>query len=110
MKNTNDVNKYLNLSKVFILSSKYEGYPNVLLDAAVSKIPIISTNCEFGPNEILEKGKFGKLFNVGDFITLSKIMLNEHKSIKIIPNNKLKNNKIDKVTNKYYELFFKKNI
>lgn len=108
LKNTNDVNKYLNLSKIFILSSKYEGYPNVLLDAAATKIPIISTNCKFGPNEILEKGIFGKLFNVGDYNTLSKIMLNGQKSIKIIPNNKLKNNELDNVTTKYYELFFKK--
>lgn len=108
LKNTNDLNKYLNLSKTFILCSKYEGYPNVLIDAAVAKIPIISTNCKFGPNEILEKGKFGKLFNVGDFYTLSKIMLMDPKLIKIIPNNKLKNNNLDKVTTKYYELFFKK--
>jgi glycosyltransferase involved in cell wall biosynthesis len=110
LKNTNDLNKYLNLSKTFILCSKYEGYPNVLIDAAVAKIPIISTNCKFGPNEILEKGKFGKLFNVGDFYKLSKVMLMDPKLIKIIPNNKLKNNNLDKVTTKYYELFFKKNI
>ena len=75
LKYTNDVKKYLNLSKIFILSSKYEGYPNVLLDAAAAKIPIVSTNCNFGPYEILEKGKFGKLFDVGDFRTLSRIML-----------------------------------
>ena len=110
LKNTHNLNKYLSLSKMFILSSKYEGYPNVLLDAANAKMPIISTNCKFGPYEILGKGKFGKLFDVGDYKSLSRIMLKDYKSIKIIPSNILKNNKIEKIAIKYNDLFSKKNI
>jgi glycosyltransferase involved in cell wall biosynthesis len=108
--NSKDINKYLNNSKSFILSSRYEGYPNVLLDAAIAKIPIISTNCKFGPSEILEKGKYGKMFKVGDYFKLSKIMLLNTKIIKKIPNAKLKKNELNLITKKYYELFFKKNI
>ena len=107
--NTNKVNKYLNLSKIFILSSKYEGYPNILLDAAVAQLPIISSNCKFGPYEILHKGKFGKLFDVGDYKALSKLMLLDCKSIKIIPLKIIMKNNIKNITLKYYDLFFKKN-
>ena len=97
------------MSKTFILSSKYEGYPNVLLDAATNKLPIISSNCKFGPYEILGEGKFGKFFDVGDSISLSRIMLQDHKLIKIIPDSRLRDNKIENVVNKYYQLFLKTN-
>ena len=106
--NQKNLFKYLNQSKNFVLSSRYEGYPNVLLDAAIAKLPIISTNCEFGPSEILQDEKYGKMFEVGDYIKLSKIMLDNHK-IKIIPKKELEKNNIKIITKKYYELFFKKN-
>ena len=110
LKNTNNINKYLSLSKTFILSSKYEGYPNVLLDAATIKLPIISTKCKFGPSEILRGGKFGKLFEVGDYKSLSRIMLQDYKLIKTIPDNHLKDNKIENVVNQYSQLFLKTNV
>ncbi len=110
LKNTNNINKYLSLSKTFILSSKYEGYPNVLLDAATIKLPIISSKCKFGPYEILGEGKFGKLFDVGDSKSLSRIMLQDYKLIKIIPDNRLKDNKMENVIKKYHQLFLKTNV
>lgn len=68
-------------SKAFILSSKYEGLPTVLIEALILDVPSISSNCLTGPVEILENGKFGELFNIGDIkeleekllLTLSKI-------------------------------------
>ena len=110
IKNNKKIFKYLSESKNFILTSKYEGYPNVLLDAAISKIPIISTDCKFGPTEILDYGRYGKLFKVGDYIKLSQLMISKKNSIKVIPIHKLKKNRIDIVSAKYYELFFKKYI
>lgn len=103
--NQQNLFKYLNQSKIFILSSKYEGYPNVLLDAAVAKLPIITTNCEFGPSEILQKKKYGKFFKVGDYTKLSKLMLNNNK-IKKLPEHLIKKNNLKQITKKYYELFF----
>ena len=68
--------KILKQSDVFILSSKYEGLPNVLLEAASLKKFIISTNCPTGPNEILLNGKGGLFFKIGDYNDLSnKIIL-----------------------------------
>lgn len=63
--------KYIRKSDLFILSSKFEGLPNVLLEAITLKKYVISSNCPTGPKEILENGKGGSLFNVGDYKTLS---------------------------------------
>ena len=59
-------------SDLFILSSKYEGSPNVLLEAIFLKKFVISSNCPTGPKEILDNGKGGELFKVGDYSMLSK--------------------------------------
>ena len=59
-------------SNLFILSSKYEGLPNVLLESLVLKKFIISSNCRTGPREILQNGKGGFLFEVGDHKKLAK--------------------------------------
>jgi len=53
---------YIKKSQVFILSSLYEGLPNVLLESLVLKKLIISSNCPTGPREILDNGKGGLLF------------------------------------------------
>ena len=66
---------YLSLFDLFILSSKYEGLPNTLLEAQMSKIPIISSDCPTGPKEILLGGKLGILFKTGDHIDLYKKLL-----------------------------------
>jgi len=58
------------------LSSKYEGLPNVLLEAMTLKKFIISTDCQTGPREILFNGKYGDLFKIGDFRMLSRLIYN----------------------------------
>ncbi len=56
---------YLRYSDIFILSSTYEGMPNVILEAMACDLPIISTNIP-GAREILNKGKYGLLVNSED--------------------------------------------
>ena len=63
---------YIKNANLFVLSSKYEGLPNVLLEAASLKKLIISTNCPTGPKEILNNGKGGIFFKIGDYKDLSK--------------------------------------
>ena len=58
--------KIIKQSDIFILSSKYEGLPNVLLEAASLKKFIISTKCPTGPKEILSNGKGGLFFKIND--------------------------------------------
>ncbi len=60
---------------LFILSSQYEGLPNVILESLVLKKFVISSNCRTGPKEILLNGKGGLLFNTGNYKDLaSKII------------------------------------
>ena len=63
---------YLLKSDLFILTSNYEGLPNVLIEAMSLNIPIISTNSPTGPREILLNGNAGFLIRRNNFIDLSK--------------------------------------
>lgn len=65
----------LKKSELFILTSIYEGLPNVLLEALVLKKYIISSDCPTGPREILLNGKGGSLFKPGDYKKLSKLII-----------------------------------
>ncbi len=72
----------LNEAEILVLSSKYEGLPNVLLEAQVLKKFIISSDCPTGPREILLNGKGGFLFKVGGFKELAEKILYYHKNKK----------------------------
>ena len=85
--------EYLNSADLFILTSKYEGLPNVLLEAQFLGIPVISSDCQTGPKEILMNGKAGTLFKTGDFNDLNK-------KIKFFINNKFFFNKQVKLAKK----------
>lgn len=63
---------WMTRAAVFSLSSAWEGLPNVLIQAMACGTPVVSTNCESGPAEILEGGKWGILTPVGDANELSK--------------------------------------
>lgn len=63
--------QYMKRASVFVLSSKWEGMPNALLQAMACGTPVVSTNCKTGPAEILENGTWGKLVSVGDVEALS---------------------------------------
>lgn len=68
----NDYNK----SKIFVLSSKYEGYPNALLEALAMGMACISSDCPCGgPKDMIQLGQNGFLFKVGDKSELSKLLL-----------------------------------
>lgn len=62
-------------SKIFILSSFYEGFPNVLCEAMYAGLPCISTRCECGPAELIQDGKNGFLVNIGDIDAMADRMI-----------------------------------
>lgn len=58
--------KYLKRSTIFVLSSIYEGFPNVLLESMALGIPSIATRCPTGPEEIITDGVNGILVPPSD--------------------------------------------
>jgi len=95
---------YLRLSDVFILSSNYEGLPNVLLEAQCFKKIIISTKCPTGPKEILLNGRAGFFFKMNDYKDLSK------KIIYVFKNKKKLTNKVKVGYNNLYRFGESKNL
>jgi glycosyltransferase involved in cell wall biosynthesis len=63
---------FMKKSMLLILTSIYEGFPNVLVESLTIGTPVISTNMNAGASEILINGKGGELINLGDYINLSK--------------------------------------
>ncbi len=59
---------------IFALSSNYEGFGNVIVEALACGTPVVSTDCPAGPTEILEDGRYGRLAPVGDEIAFAKAM------------------------------------
>ena len=57
---------FMKKASVFVLSSKWEGLPGVLIQALACDCPVVSTDCLSGPSEILKDGQYGHLVPVGD--------------------------------------------
>ena len=75
---------YIKKSDLFILSSKYEGLPNVLLEAISLKKFVISSDCPTGPREILDNGKGGMLFKVSNYKMLANKIIFYNKNKKLL--------------------------
>jgi len=104
---------YIRRSDCFVLSSIYEGLPNVILEAMSLNKYIISSNCPTGPYEILNKIKYKKLFKVQDYKKLAELMINFSLSKNRYANKNIKNSykktlfkfDFEKNCNKYYQCF-----
>ncbi|WP_170427965.1 glycosyltransferase [Ruegeria arenilitoris] len=64
--------RYMARCSVFVLSSIFEGSPNVLVQAIACGAAVVSTDCPSGPNEILHNVESAELVPVGDFVAMAK--------------------------------------
>lgn len=109
--NPSDVYHFYKRADLFVLTSLYEGFGNVIVEAGAFKIPIISTNCKSGPKEILGNGKFGNLIKIGDVKNLSRLIIknlekpNKAKILRMYKS--LRRFDITKHIKKYEEIFTK---
>ena len=71
---------YMSRATVFALSSAWEGFGNVLVEAMACGCPVVSTACPSGPAEILADGEFGELVPVADPPALAGAILRQLRS------------------------------
>jgi glycosyltransferase involved in cell wall biosynthesis len=99
---------FFNAADLFVLSSDHEGLGNVIIEALGCGLPVVSTDCESGPREILENGKYGKLVPVGDAEALAEAIyqsFNEQHDVQALKR-RAQDFSIDKIAQKYLNVMF----
>lgn len=103
--NVKDVNALLNRAKIFVLSSRVEGFPNALCEAMLAGCACISFDCPTGPAEIIQDGQNGRLVDAENIdklaeaikeLTLDDVMQKRMASQAVLLKNDLDKNTIGK--------------
>lgn len=70
-----DVEKYYKEASAYVLSSVYEGFPMVILEAQSNGLPVIAFDCKTGPRDLVENEKNGYLIEDGNIALFANKML-----------------------------------
>ena len=102
-----DPSPYFEFADIFILSSAWEGFGNVLVEALEKGTPVVSTDCKSGPSEILDGGKYGALVPVNDHNlcahAIEETLTRKHDKQMLIERSKLFS--VNKISMEYLDYF-----
>lgn len=105
---------FMRKASCFVLSSTFEGFGNVLVEALAMGCPVVSTDCPTGPTEILNGGEWGRLVPVGDHKAMAAAILaqlnGEGNHDSVVLRSYLQRFGIDEVVSKYLNIFSPANI
>jgi glycosyltransferase involved in cell wall biosynthesis len=65
---------YMKRAALFVMTSRFEGFGNVVAEALACGCSIVSTDCKSGPADILDNGKYGYLAKTGDVFDVARLM------------------------------------
>lgn len=98
---------WIKKSKMLIHSSKFEGFGLTLVEALILDKKVISSDCPIGPREILQEGKIGELYRVGDFeklVVLIKKNIGKNSNKNIIVKKEIEKYNVEKIIKEYEEV------
>lgn len=104
---------FISKADIFVLSSRYEGLPMVMLEAMACSTPIISTDCKSGPREILQDGKLGVIIPPEDIDALSTAILKllrdkgRRERFSSLGKQRVKDFAVEKIVPQYEEMIYK---
>ena len=96
--------KYMKRAAVFVLSSRWEGFGNVLVEALAVGTPVVATDCPNGPAEILENGRWGYLVPVGNPEALAEAVLAVLKGKSVTPVDRTLAFSVERVLQQYAQV------
>ncbi len=101
-----NLSRYYKTADLFVSSSKWEGFSNVIAESLGHGLPVVSTDCKSGPSEILKKGKLGELVPIENpkklAVAISKSLKKKHNKSLLIKRSE--DFSISKISHKYLKL------